>query len=191
MTSIPSVITRNEHQIYQSEDKEYMSVFNSSNTNANSYERAEYDLSGKIVDYGPKLMVVDKYSSSSSTSSSSSSPSPKVKHPNNVPYDPLVHTTSKPPYSFRYKQFSLFDSKTSKLKLSSFNYSSLIFMAIEDSVQKALPVKEIYAWIVQHFPYFKTAPTGWKNSVRHNLSLNKCFQKVEKAAVSDFCYKFL
>jgi hypothetical protein len=57
-------------------------------------------------------------------------------------------------------------------------------MAIEDSVQKALPVKEIYAWIIQHFPYFKTAPTGWKNSVRHNLSLNKCFQKVEKAAVS-------
>lgn len=63
-------------------------------------------------------------------------------------------------------------------------YSSLIFMAIEDSPQKALPVKEIYAWIIQHFPYFKTAPTGWKNSVRHNLSLNKCFQKVEKAAVS-------
>jgi hypothetical protein len=59
-------------------------------------------------------------------------------------------------------------------------------MAIEDSLQKALPVKEIYAWIIQHFPYFKTAPTGWKNSVRHNLSLNKCFQKVEKAAVSIF-----
>lgn len=64
------------------------------------------------------------------------------------------------------------------------DFSSLIFMAIEDSLQKALPVKEIYAWIIQHFPYFKTAPTGWKNSVRHNLSLNKCFQKVEKAAVS-------
>jgi Forkhead domain len=30
-------------------------------------------------------------------------------------------------------------------------------MAIEDSLQKALPVKEIYAWIIQHFPYFKTA----------------------------------
>ena len=61
-------------------------------------------------------------------------------------------------------------------------------MAIEDSAQKALPVKEIYAWIIQHFPYFKTAPTGWKNSVRHNLSLNKCFQKVEKAAVSHNFY---
>ncbi|XP_055614283.1 forkhead box protein biniou isoform X2 [Uranotaenia lowii] len=85
---------------------------------------------------------------------------PKAKHPTNVPYDPLVHIHNKPPYSF----------------------SSLIFMAIENCQQKALPVKEIYAWIVQHFPYFKTAPTGWKNSVRHNLSLNKCFQKVEKAA---------
>lgn len=36
----------------------------------------------------------------------------------------------------------------------------------------------------EHFPYFKTAPTGWKNSVRHNLSLNKCFEKIEKPAVT-------
>lgn len=81
------------------------------------------------------------------------------KHPQHVPYDPLVHVNSKPPYSF----------------------SCLIFMAIEDSPGHALPVKEIYSWILDHFPYFKNAPTGWKNSVRHNLSLNKCFRKVEKA----------
>ncbi|XP_071440776.1 forkhead box protein N3-like [Hetaerina americana] len=78
---------------------------------------------------------------------------------NHRPYDPQVHVSSKPPFSF----------------------SCLIFMAIEDSPKKALPVKEIYAWILEHFPYFKDAPTGWKNSVRHNLSLNKCFKKVEKA----------
>lgn len=86
----------------------------------------------------------------------------KQKHPNNLPYDPFIHTNNKPPLSF----------------------SSLIYLAIEEAQEKALPVKEIYAWIVQHYPYFKTAPTGWKNSVRHNLSLNKCFQKVEKAPVS-------
>lgn len=101
MTPIQSVISRNDHTIYQTDDKEYVNAFNSNIVNTNNFERPEYDMTGKIVEYGPKLMVVDKYSSSSSTSSSSSSPSPKVKHPNNVPYDPLVHTTSKPPYSFR------------------------------------------------------------------------------------------
>lgn len=86
----------------------------------------------------------------------------RMKHPTHIPYDPQLHKNSKPPYSF----------------------SCLIFMAIEDSPVKALPVKEVYAWILDHFPYFRNAPTGWKNSVRHNLSLNKCFRKVEKASVS-------
>lgn len=86
-------------------------------------------------------------------------PPPKNKHPHHIPYDPQIHITSKPPYSF----------------------SCLIFMAIEDSPGKALPVKEIYGWILDHFPFYKIAPIGWKNSVRHNLSLNKCFRKVEKA----------
>ncbi|XP_046561939.1 forkhead box protein N3-like [Haliotis rubra] len=79
-------------------------------------------------------------------------------HPPHVPYNPQKHINSKPPYSF----------------------SCLIFMAIEDSPIKRLPVKDIYNWILTHFPYFQNAPTGWKNSVRHNLSLNKCFKKVEK-----------
>ncbi|XP_029845240.2 forkhead box protein N2 isoform X2 [Ixodes scapularis] len=78
--------------------------------------------------------------------------------PGQVRYNPQVHVNSKPPYSF----------------------SCLIFMAIEESAGKALPVKDIYAWILGHFPYFESAPTGWKNSVRHNLSLNKCFRKVDK-----------
>lgn len=76
----------------------------------------------------------------------------------NVPYDPLRHVKHKPPYSF----------------------SCLIFMAIENSLSKRLPVKGIYDWIVRSYPYFQTAPDGWKNSVRHNLSLNKCFKKVER-----------
>lgn len=119
----------------------------------------------------PTSDYIDESSASAADSSNSSLNSPVSyqqvtqllhnKHPHNIPYDPLVHTTSKPPYSF----------------------SCLIFMAIEDSEQKALPVKDIYAWILDHFPYFRNAPTGWKNSVRHNLSLNKCFQKVEKAPV--------
>lgn len=74
--------------------------------------------------------------------------------------------------------------KTEKKSATSkppFSFSLLIYMAIEHSPNKCLPVKEIYSWILDRFPYFATAPTGWKNSVRHNLSLNKCFQKVERS----------
>ncbi|KAM9320617.1 forkhead box protein N1 [Gastrophryne carolinensis] len=60
-----------------------------------------------------------------------------------------------------------------------YSYSILIFMALKSSKTGSLPVSEIYNFMTEHFPYFKTAPDGWKNSVRHNLSLNKCFEKVE------------
>uniref|UniRef100_A0A8C5AIX2 Forkhead box N4 n=1 Tax=Gadus morhua TaxID=8049 RepID=A0A8C5AIX2_GADMO len=60
-----------------------------------------------------------------------------------------------------------------------YSYSCLIAMALKNSKTGSLPVSEIYSFMKDHFPYFKTAPDGWKNSVRHNLSLNKCFEKVE------------
>ncbi|CAH3978177.1 unnamed protein product [Pieris brassicae] len=94
------------------------------------------------------------------TESKTPPPSVRVASPPRTPCkSPPSPTHTKPPYSF----------------------SCLIFMAIEAAPARALPVKEIYAWIIRHFPYFKHAPQGWKNSVRHNLSLNKCFHKVAAA----------
>lgn len=61
-----------------------------------------------------------------------------------------------------------------------YSYSCLIAMALKNSRSGSLPVSEIYSFMCEHFPYFKTARGGWKNSVRHNLSMNKCFEKVEK-----------
>lgn len=135
------------------------------NTNSSVIMETDYPCSPVKIQYNrSELSSPDSYNSdhNSSRQTTPQKQSPqKQKHPNNLPYDPLIHTSNKPPLSF----------------------SSLIYLAIDDSNDKALPVKEIYAWIVAHYPYFKTAPTGWKNSVRHNLSLNKCFQKVEKAPV--------
>lgn len=65
-----------------------------------------------------------------------------------------------------------------------YSYSCLIAMALKNSRAGSLPVSEIYSFMCEHFPYFKTAPNGWKNSVRHNLSLNKCFEKIEKPATN-------
>ena len=60
------------------------------------------------------------------------------------------------------------------------SFACMIFMAVESSPTKTLPVKDIYEWVMWKFPYYRNAPPGWKNSVRHNLSLNKCFKKVER-----------
>ena len=38
-----------------------------------------------------------------------------------------------------------------------------------------MSLQEIYSWIEDRFSYFKTAKPGWKNSVRHNLSLHDIF----------------
>ncbi|XP_030746127.1 uncharacterized protein LOC115874962 [Sitophilus oryzae] len=65
-----------------------------------------------------------------------------------------------------------------------YSYSCLIAMALKNSRSGSLPVSEIYNFMCKHFPYFKTAPNGWKNSVRHNLSLSKCFEKIEKPALN-------
>lgn len=64
------------------------------------------------------------------------------------------------------------------------SFACMIFMAVESSPTKTLPVKDIYDWVMRKFPYYRNAPPGWKNSVRHNLSLNKCFNKVDR-----FCGK--
>eukprot|EP00095_Tigriopus_kingsejongensis_P007636 maker-scaffold1040_size68023-snap-gene-0.20 protein:Tk07636 transcript:maker-scaffold1040_size68023-snap-gene-0.20-mRNA-1 annotation:"forkhead box protein n1" len=65
-----------------------------------------------------------------------------------------------------------------------YSYSCLIALALKNSQTGSMSVSEIYKFMCEHFPYFKTAPSGWKNSVRHNLSLNKCFEKIEKPAVN-------
>lgn len=44
---------------------------------------------------------------------------------------------------------------------------------------KSALVTEIYAWVEQNFPFFTTerASTSWRNSIRHNLSMNASFTR--------------
>ncbi|XP_011422959.2 forkhead box protein J3 [Magallana gigas] len=62
-----------------------------------------------------------------------------------------------------------------------YSYANLITFAINSSKNKKMTLSEIYQWICNEFPYYKDAGNGWKNSIRHNLSLNKCFLKVPRS----------
>ena len=64
----------------------------------------------------------------------------------------------------------------------SHSYIGLIGMAILQAKEKKLVLSDIYQWILDNYPYFRTRGPGWRNSIRHNLSLNDCFIKAGRAA---------
>ncbi|KAG9491970.1 forkhead box protein O1 [Eleutherodactylus coqui] len=64
------------------------------------------------------------------------------------------------------------------------SYADLISQAIESSPEKRLTLSQIYDWMVKSIPYFKdkgdsNSSAGWKNSIRHNLSLHSKFVRVQ------------
>jgi forkhead box protein O3 len=64
------------------------------------------------------------------------------------------------------------------------SYADLITQAITSSADKRLTLSQIYEWMVQNVPYFKdkgdsNSSAGWKNSIRHNLSLHNRFMRVQ------------
>ncbi|NXN17965.1 FOXM1 protein, partial [Indicator maculatus] len=63
-----------------------------------------------------------------------------------------------------------------------YSYMAMIQFAINSTEKKRMTLKDIYTWIENHFPYFKhVAKPGWKNSIRHNLSLHDMFVRETSA----------
>ncbi|KAM6432453.1 forkhead box protein R1 isoform 1-T1 [Liasis olivaceus] len=82
------------------------------------------------------------------------------------------------------RKVKVFRSRSRKLKRAQggwprppLNYCILISLALSSSVDSSLTVQEIYKFTRHHFPFFRTAPEGWKNTVRHNLCFSSSFEK--------------
>ncbi|ELA41006.1 uncharacterized protein VICG_01965 [Vittaforma corneae ATCC 50505] len=72
------------------------------------------------------------------------------------------------------------EDKSSDEEKPTDSYALMIYKALESAPEGRLTLAEIYAWIESHYPYYQTADQVWKNSIRHNLSLNPTFKKIPR-----------
>uniref|UniRef100_A0A914Z654 Forkhead box protein O n=1 Tax=Panagrolaimus superbus TaxID=310955 RepID=A0A914Z654_9BILA len=64
------------------------------------------------------------------------------------------------------------------------SYSDLILKALEAAPDGRMKLNEIYQWFIDNVKYFseragQEEASGWKNSIRHNLSLHSRFMRIQ------------
>uniref|UniRef100_A0A3B3HT63 Fork-head domain-containing protein n=1 Tax=Oryzias latipes TaxID=8090 RepID=A0A3B3HT63_ORYLA len=126
---------------------------------------------------GPPPMSLSQSATAPSTPLTPLSESPSVLTPNSM----FTATPVRRRYSRSVSQ-DIIDNKEFYLTTEvrpPFTYASLIRQAIFESPRKQLTLNEIYNWFTRNFAYFRRNAATWKNAVRHNLSLHKCFVRLE------------
>jgi hypothetical protein len=131
---------------------------------------------------------------------------PSMGYPSLAPAPPDLKREATPPTQFDAgkNQRGVFDSKvpmspmygrgmmmestheidyskdTSKDLKPPYSYATMIAQAIFSSDEEKLTLSNIYSYIADKFAFYRHSNSGWQNSIRHNLSLNKAFQKVPR-----------
>ncbi|KAG7221575.1 hypothetical protein INR49_017106 [Caranx melampygus] len=126
---------------------------------------------------GPPPMSLSQSATAPSTPLTPLSESPSVLTPNSM----FTGTPVRRRYSRSVSQ-DIIDNKEFYLSTEvrpPFTYASLIRQAIFESPRNQLTLNEIYNWFTRNFAYFRRNAATWKNAVRHNLSLHKCFVRLE------------
>ncbi|XP_065220562.1 forkhead box protein O [Planococcus citri] len=119
----------------------------------------------------------------------SMSPTVNPDLPENLPLDgkcsvipELINTSPIGASSFHCNQLKKGSSRRNAW--GNLSYADLITQAITSSPENRLTLSQIYEWMVHNVPYFKdkgdnNSSAGWKNSIRHNLSLHNRFMRVQ------------
>ncbi|KAJ7400944.1 hypothetical protein BTVI_100517 [Pitangus sulphuratus] len=76
-------------------------------------------------------------------------------------------------------EHALDDRSTAQCRVQMQVVQQLEIQAILETPDRQLTLNEIYNWFTRMFAYFRRNTATWKNAVRHNLSLHKCFVRVE------------
>ncbi|XP_074243401.1 forkhead box protein H1 [Saimiri boliviensis] len=61
-----------------------------------------------------------------------------------------------------------------------YTYLAMIALVIQAAPSRRLKLAQIIRQVQAVFPFFREDYEGWKDSIRHNLSSNRCFRKVPK-----------
>ena len=69
-----------------------------------------------------------------------------------------------------------------------YSYMAMITMALESSSTGMMTLPDIYDYIMKRFPFYENNKKRWQNSIRHNLSLNDCFVKVQRGLPGKGCH---
>ena len=100
---------------------------------------------------------------------------------------PIIHQRFTPPADLAMFPMAKLDPRLFRIPFPDepkpqHSYIGLIAMAILSSPEKKLVLADIYQYVLDNFPYFRHRGQGWRNSIRHNLSLNDFFLKAGRAA---------
>ena len=100
---------------------------------------------------------------------------------------PIIHQRFSPPADLAMFPMAKLDPRLFRIPFPDepkpqHSYIGLIAMAILSNPDKKLVLADIYQYVLDNFPYFRHRGQGWRNSIRHNLSLNDFFLKAGRAA---------
>lgn len=135
-----------------------------SSQNSRDEETSPLDATVFDVSIGSEQFVGDYYRNGTSTSTGQ----------NYSPPDTVIQDRSTPINNNNSNS----NAKSKDESKPPYSYAQLIVQAVASASDRQLTLSGIYSYITKNYPYYRFVDKGWQNSIRHNLSLNRYFIKV-------------